>query len=265
MTIEWLSYPEGSEADGEWTTITWSDGLQQQIPTNYSDGDGLERLADSAHELLRIQYFHIGYGGTSTYPAIWRFPDDVLVLHAYDDESFNCFFICRSKNLVECVTSWLQGEVAEQVDKSGWYSGSDPTYYFHTREIMAFGATDLLSDVKHLELELWNSKSRLLLPEDRSGMNANMVRATHISLFWDRLIEPLVDLVQDLKRLDGAIQVSGSLTTYEWQQITSWCYEGSLAQRLEVDNALRDNWNLIVRTAESLTPELEAQWARNGI
>jgi hypothetical protein len=181
MTIEWLIYPEGSEADGEWTTITWSDGSQQQIPTNYSDGDGLERLADSAQELVRIQYFHIGYGGTSTYPAIWRFPDDVLVLHAYDDESFNCFFICRSKDLVECVTSWLQGEVAEQVDESGWYTGSDPTYYLHTREIMAFGATDLLSDVKHLELKLWNSKSRSLLPEDRSGMNANTVRAAHIS------------------------------------------------------------------------------------
>jgi len=265
MTTEWLIYPDGDDEDGEWTTVTWSDGSSQQVPTKFSNSDGLERLADSARELFRIRYFHIGYGGTSTYPVIWRFPNDVLVLQAYDDENFNCHFICQSKDIVECITSWLRGEVVQQVDGPAWISGTDPSYYFHTREILAFGASDLLTKVNHLQLEAWKSNSRLLLPPDRPGLKKKSVHAAHLSMFWDRFLETQDDLVEQLEQLDCAVQVSGSLSAAQWQLITSWCYEGSQAQRLNLDTVTRDKWNDIVSTVESLNPEFESEWARNRL
>lgn len=269
MTIEWMEYPVSLGDTEEEMTITWRDGTTDRVPAHDGDGETIYQLPRLMNTVFEIRNFNcfVGQSGkfVDEYPALFQSENGVLVLRVSSEESFMNAFICKSRDSVECLLSWMNGDIRDWLDPNEYPpEGASDFHWVRVREILAFIGSGLLDDFAPIifdpdrdrfrggemfqdvglvtvELPWWN-------PPAREGPDFAYPACLFLPETYER--EP------DLKNLDNpsiAVSVSQRLSQDEWVRLLKGSMEGSIAQKIDLNlEGYRDRFDRVSRAALDL-------------
>jgi hypothetical protein len=277
MAIEWMEYPVSLGDEEEIMTITWSDGSTDVIPANNGDGETIFQLPHLMEEIFRVENFNCLKGASAKfidfYPQLFRSDTGVLVLRVSSEESFLNAFVCKSKNPVDCLLSWMNDEVIESLDQVDHLpEGATDLHWVRVREVLAFLGTKLLEDfapivfdpdeeepveyefsddngLVKVDLPWWYPPSR---EGPAFGYPACLFRPETYSrdISFEALDEPSI-----------AVSISQRLSEDEWSRLLNSCRHGSIAENIEEDiDGYRDIFSSIAEVAGELGPIWLDRW-----
>jgi hypothetical protein len=277
MTIEWMEYPVCLGNEEETMTITWSDGTTDVIPANNGDGETIFQLPRFMDELFRVENFNCQEGASAKfidlYPQLFRSETGVLVLSVSSEESFLNAFICKSKDPVECLLSWMNHEIENWLNPMSRYpEGATDLHWVSVREVLAFLGTQLLDNF-----------APIVFDPDEEELDVNETSAdlglTKVDLPWwyppsrdgpafgypaclfkpDSYAQGVT--AQMLNDPSVAISVSQRLSEVEWNRLLAGCRVGSIAEKIERNvDGYRDHFSSVVQAASELGPIWLERW-----
>jgi hypothetical protein len=277
MPVEWMEYPVSLGNEEEVMTITWRDGSEDVIPAHDGDGETIFQLPQLMEEIFRVENFNCLNGASAKfidkYPQLFRSSTGVLVLRVSSEESFLNAFVCKSKDPVECLLSWMNNEIIESLDRSDRYpEGVTDLHWVSVREVLAFLGTQLLDnfapivfdldeeaqDEEEISIDLGLTKVELpwWYPPSREGP----VFCYPACLFMPETYAREVT-IRTLDEPSVAISVSQRLSEDEWNSLLVGCRVGSIAEKIEEDmDGYRDLFSSVAQAAAELGPIWLERW-----
>jgi hypothetical protein len=277
MAVEWMEYPVSLGDEDEVMTITWRDGSTDVVPAHDGDGETIFQLPRFMDEVFRVENFNCLEGASAKfidkYPQLFRSESGVLVLRVSSEESFLNAFICKSKDPVECLLSWINNEIVNSLDPIGRIpEGASDTHWVSVREVLAFLGTHLLDDFPPIIFEPDENSVDEIQSSDDFGF-------VKVDLPWwypplregpafgypaCLFLRESYELGVKLKGLGDpsiAISVSQRLSEDEWHQLTAACISGSIAEKIELDiDSYREKFSTVFKEAALLGPIWLDRW-----
>lgn len=251
MTLEWMEYPISLGDEQVEMTITWRDGSTDIIPTNDGDGETIFDLPRFMEKIFVLEYLNCSVGQSGKfideYPALFRSESGVLILRVSSTENFMNAFICKSRNPVECLLSWIRGDIREWIEPNIYPpEGSSDLHWVSAREVLAFIGTGLLDDVAPIifdpnadalkEREPLANRGFMKVnlpwwyPPSQDGPAFGYPAGLFLPETYKR--EPTLE---SLNAPSVAVSVSQRLSEDEWERLIKDCTHGSLAEKI-LDN-----------------------------
>ena len=277
MATEWMEYPVSLGDEDEEMTITWRDGSTDVVPAHDGDGETIYQLPRFMEELFRVENFNCLEGASAKfidmYPQLFRSETGVLVLSVSSEESFLNAFICKSKDPVECLLSWMNNEIRDSLDPISHYpEGATDLHWVSVREVLAFLGTQLLDDFAPIVFDPDKEESVV----DETFTDLGLIK---VDLPWwyppSRegpafgypaclfMPESYVQGVaaQTLNDPSVAISVSQRLSEVEWHRLLAGCRVGSIAEKIEENvDGYRDHFSSVLQAASELGPIWLERW-----
>lgn len=274
MSIEWMEYPVSLGDEEELMTITWGDGSTDVIPANNGDGETIFQLPRLMEEIFRVENFNCLIGASAKfidyYPQLFRSDTGVLVLRVSSEESFLNAFICKSKNPVDCLLSWMNDEIVNSLDQVDHFpEGTTDLHWVSVREVLAFLGARLLDDFAPIVFDLeeqddgFSNDIGLIkvdlpwwYPPSRKGPSLGYPACFFMPETYKREIS-----FQSLDEPSIAISVSQRLSEDEWNRLTLGCQIGSIAEKIQENiDGYRDIFSSIAELAALLGPVWLERW-----
>lgn len=248
MTVEWMEYPIDLGDDQEEMTIMWHNGSTDCVPANDGDGETIYELPRFMKTIFECENFNCAVGQSGRfvdeYPALFQSETGVLVLRVSSEESFQNAFICKSRDPVECLLSWMNGDIQEWIEPSRYPpAGSSDFHWVSVREVLAFIGAGLLDDFAPIVFRPHKDKSNdderfedlglmkidlpWWTPPSREGPAFGYPACVFLPETYEQ--EPTL---QNLDTPSVAISVSQSLSQDEWVRLVNGCAPGSIAERI---------------------------------
>ena len=277
MAIEWMEYPVSLGDEEELMTVTWRDGSTDVVPAHDGDGETIFQLPRFMEEVFRVENFNCLEGASAKfidmYPQLFRSETGVLVLRVSSEESFLNAFICKTRDPVECLLSWMNNEIKDSLDPiSRFPEGSSDMHWVSVREILAFLGTQLLEDFPPIVFDLDEDD----IDGDEASDDLGFIKvelpwwypppregpafAYPACLFLPESYELGAD-IDNFRDPSIALSVSQRLTEDEWNRVLAGCRRGSIAEKIEEDiDNYREKFSTVFRAAASLGPIWLNRW-----
>ena len=248
---QWLAYPNSESPDSELESITWKDGSTDEVPANYF-GEGIHELLMKLETTVCISWYLL-HNADDIYrvefPRMLPIPEGPTILRFEAEDDYLTALVCESRDQFECFQSWLKGEARIENESDEFFSLIDNTDY-PVREVLAFVGSGLLDHVQPI-----------LVQQSPTG--------TKLSLYLTSLFDPAfynAGLDLDVETYgQSAVCVETSIAPSAWEQLLTFCFEGSIAQKIQNDvPGYRQCWEALVARAETVSPEWEARLNGNS-
>ena len=248
---QWLAYPNSESSDSELESITWKDGSTDEVPANYF-GEGIHELLMKFETTLCISWYllhNVDDIYRVEFPRMLSIPEGPTILRFEAEDDYLTALVCESRDQFECFQSWLKGEARIENESDEYFSLIDNTDY-PVREVLAFVGSGLLDHVQPMHVQ-------------RSPTG------TTLALYLTALFDPAfynagLDLDAETYG-QSAVCVETSIAPFAWEQLLAFCFEGSIAQKIQNDvSGYRQRWEQLVAQAKTASPEWEARLNGNG-
>jgi hypothetical protein len=249
--IDWLLYPNSDSADAEFETITWNDLSTDEVPSNYF-GEGIFELPTKFDTALCVSWYLL-HNPDDIYrvefPRMLSIPEGPTILRFDAEDEYLTALICQSRDQTECLQSWLKGESKIDNESDEFFSLIGQTDY-PVREVLAFIGSGLLDDVQPMYIQ--------------QSSNDEKVSVYSTALFDPAFYNFGANL--DVRTYAySAVSVEKSIGPDVWEKLLAFCFEGSIAQKIQNDvPSFRQRWDELVTQAEAIAPEWEVRLNGNA-
>jgi hypothetical protein len=243
---DWVLYPNSDSTETEFETITWNDLSTDEVPSNYF-GEGIFELPTRFETSLCISWYLL-HNADDIYrvefPRILSIPEGPTILRFDAEDEYLTALICQSRDQTECLHSWLKGEAKIDNGSDEFFSLIGQTDY-PVREVLAFIGSGLLNDVQPMYIQQSSNDGKV---------------AVYSTALFDPAFYNFGANLDVRTYAHSAVSVERSLGTDVWGKLVAFCFEGSIAQKIQNDvPSYRQRWDELVAQAEAVAPEWEAR------